>query len=139
MGSSAQNTRPTRARQVFPGAESRQDGANHPTPHTACAFSVKHHDVVPPQLCRSIDSKEVVQQNQQTKLCVKEEPQATLFSLTPSPRPDPDPEWSPGASPAPGPDRPRKKYARTNPPRPPTGPYPTEKKERKKAQNRTAA
>lgn len=74
-----------------------------------------------------------------TKLCVKEEPQATLLSLTPSPRPDPDPEWSPGASPAPGPDRPRKKYARTNPPRPPTGPYPTEKKERKKAQNRTAA
>merc|ERR1719189_1572951 len=74
-----------------------------------------------------------------TKLCVKEEPQTTLLSLTPSPRPDPDPEWSPGASPAPGPDRPRKKYARTNPPRPPTGPYPTEKKERKKAQNRTAA
>merc|ERR1712121_78671 len=34
---------------------------------------------------------------------------------------------------------PRKKYARSKPPTPPTGPYPTDKKERKKAQNRTAA
>jgi len=33
----------------------------------------------------------------------------------------------------------RKKYARAKPPTAPTGPYPTEKKERKKAQNRTAA
>lgn len=33
----------------------------------------------------------------------------------------------------------KKKYARSKPPQPPTGPYPTEKKERKKAQNRTAA
>jgi len=34
---------------------------------------------------------------------------------------------------------PRKKYARSKPLTPPTGPYPTDKKERKKAQNRTAA
>jgi len=33
----------------------------------------------------------------------------------------------------------RKKYARSKPPTAPTGPYPTDKKERKKAQNRTAA
>jgi len=33
----------------------------------------------------------------------------------------------------------RKKYARTKQPTAPTGPYPTDKKERKKAQNRTAA
>merc|ERR1712130_951082 len=33
----------------------------------------------------------------------------------------------------------KKKYARSKPPQPPTGPYPIEKKERKKAQNRTAA
>lgn len=33
----------------------------------------------------------------------------------------------------------RKKYARAKPPTAPAGPYPTEKKERKKAQNRTAA
>merc|ERR1711915_496703 len=53
-------------------------------------------------------------------------------------------EWSP--SPASvssksgsGPMRPRKKYARSKPPQAPTGPYPTDKKERKKAQNRTAA
>merc|ERR1712142_187566 len=58
---------------------------------------------------------------------------------TPSPgyTQDSDPEWSP--SPASGPMRPRKKYARSKPPQAPTGPYPTDKKERKKAQNRTAA
>lgn len=62
---------------------------------------------------------------------------------------DTDPEWSP--SPAsntslltqilspPEQTKHRKKYARSRPPQPPTGPYPVEKKERKKAQNRTAA
>merc|ERR1712227_497957 len=35
--------------------------------------------------------------------------------------------------------KPRKKYARSKPPKAPVGPYPTDKKERKKAQNRTAA
>merc|ERR1719365_111693 len=63
---------------------------------------------------------------------------------TPSPGStlDTDPEWSPSpasvSSPA-GPIRPRKKYARSKPPQAPNGPYPTDKKERKKAQNRTAA
>merc|ERR1719336_3272213 len=63
---------------------------------------------------------------------------------TPSPgsTQDTDPEWSPSpasvSSPS-GPIRPRKKYARSKPPKAPTGPYPTDKKERKKAQNRTAA
>merc|ERR1711976_768508 len=55
---------------------------------------------------------------------------------------DSDPEWSPSpasVSSPPGPMRPRKKYARSKPPQAPTGPYPTDKKERKKAQNRTAA
>merc|ERR1711902_26226 len=56
--------------------------------------------------------------------------------------PDTDPEWSPSpaslASP-PSQNKPRKKYARSKPPQAPTGPYPTDKKERKKAQNRTAA
>jgi len=62
---------------------------------------------------------------------------------------DTDPEWAP--SPSPSPRSPkvkntlsvtktiRKKYARKIPPQPPVGPYPVEKKERKKAQNRTAA
>merc|ERR1719219_2228561 len=62
---------------------------------------------------------------------------------------DTDPDWSP--SPAsdtsfdtkilspPQQTKHRKKYARTRPPQPPSGPYPVEKKERKKAQNRTAA
>jgi len=52
-----------------------------------------------------------------------------------------DQDWSP--SPAsvssPGSVKPRKKYQRTKPPKCPVGPYPTDKKERKKAQNRTAA
>ena len=52
-----------------------------------------------------------------------------------------DPEWSP--SPASvtsiNSERPRKKYQRSKPPKCPSGPYPTDKKERKKAQNRTAA
>merc|ERR1719499_1877299 len=76
------------------------------------------------------------------------------FSQDPSPRNSPrntpspgytqdsDPEWSPSpasVSSPPGPMRPRKKYARSKPPQAPTGPYPTDKKERKKAQNRTAA
>jgi len=77
-------------------------------------------------------------------------------SLTPSPTPSPapsnistydtDPEWVPspsGGSPlrtlAPTSRTIKKKYQRSKPPTPPTGPYPVEKKERKKAQNRTAA
>merc|ERR1712025_940129 len=56
--------------------------------------------------------------------------------------PDTDPEWSPSpasqASP-PSQNKPRKRYARSKPPKAPVGPYPTDKKERKKAQNRTAA
>ena len=57
---------------------------------------------------------------------------------------DTDPEWSPSpASPqdiAKASSRPRKKYERTKKPKAPSvAPYPTDKKERKKAQNRTAA
>lgn len=36
-------------------------------------------------------------------------------------------------------NKPRRKYQRKEKPQPPVGPYPTDKKERKKAQNRTAA
>jgi len=56
-----------------------------------------------------------------------------------------DPDWSPSPV-SPGSlveetsaVKPRKKYARSKPPKAPVGPYPTDKKERKKAQNRTAA
>merc|ERR1712038_544574 len=62
---------------------------------------------------------------------------------------DSDPEWSPSPA-SPGQwsllaskaeqAKPRKKYARSKPPTPPAAsPYPADKKERKKAQNRTAA
>merc|ERR1712024_382601 len=57
---------------------------------------------------------------------------------------DTDPEWVPSpCSPlrtiATEPRTLKKKYQRKKPPTPPTGPYPVEKRERKKAQNRTAA
>merc|ERR1712133_344994 len=60
---------------------------------------------------------------------------------------DTDPEWVPSplnnspSSCSNPPNKPtvRRKYQRTKPLVPPSGPYPVEKKERKKAQNRTAA
>merc|ERR1719213_994379 len=51
---------------------------------------------------------------------------------------DTDPEWSPSPasiSSPPAQTKPRKKYARSKPPKAPTGPYPTDKKERKKAES----
>merc|ERR1711899_268469 len=63
---------------------------------------------------------------------------------------DTDPEWVPSPCSSVSPSSPlrtissesrvvKKKYQRKKPPTPPVGPYPLEKKERKKAQNRTAA
>merc|ERR1719225_1866764 len=64
---------------------------------------------------------------------------------------DSDPEWTPSPGPIspaqlslisrkPEQTKTRKKYARSKPPSPPSvAPYPVDKKERKKAQNRTAA
>jgi len=60
---------------------------------------------------------------------------------------DTDPEWVPSSVSPSSPLRTistesrtvKKKYQRKKPPTPPTGPYPVEKRERKKAQNRTAA
>merc|ERR550539_1338928 len=64
---------------------------------------------------------------------------------------DSDPEWTPSPGPVspaqlsllsrkPEQTKTRKKYARSKPPSPPSvAPYPVDKKERKKAQNRTAA
>merc|ERR1712233_264033 len=69
-------------------------------------------------------------------------PAESLVSVNQDPLPSPRNMNSPSpgsVSSQPGPMRPRKKYARSKPPQAPTGPYPTDKKERKKAQNRTAA
>jgi len=77
-------------------------------------------------------------------------PESPTESLSTSlPDLDSDPEWSPAPlSPAqslllasePQQAKPRKKYARSKPPSPPAAsPYPADRKERKKAQNRTAA
>lgn len=87
-----------------------------------------------------------------TTSCMTEDGQNVIIIIAPpSPAPstssnyDTDPEWVP--SPTPSPLRTlspssttiKKKYQRSKPPTPPIGPYPVEKKERKKAQNRTAA
>lgn len=87
-----------------------------------------------------------------TTSCITEDGQNVIIIIAP-PSPaasttssyDTDPEWVP--SPTSNTLRTlsststtiKKKYQRLKPPTPPTGPYPVEKKERKKAQNRTAA
>jgi len=96
--------------------------------------------------------------------CVTEDGQNVIFIVAP-PSPahsnaslahsnfyasDTDPEWVPSPSSSVSPSSPlriistesrtvKKKYQRKKPPTPPTGPYPVEKRERKKYQNRTAA
>merc|ERR1711974_272485 len=89
--------------------------------------------------------------------CVTEDGQNVIIIIAP-PSParsniyasDTDPEWVPSPSSSVNPSSPlrtsstesravKKKYQRKKPPTPPVGPYPVEKRERKKAQNRTAA
>jgi len=89
--------------------------------------------------------------------CVTEDGQNVVIIVAP-PSPahsnfyasDTDPEWVPSPSSSVSPSSPlrtistesrtvKKKYQRKKPPTPPTGPYPVEKRERKKYQNRTAA
>jgi len=89
--------------------------------------------------------------------CVTEDGQNVVIIVAP-PSPaqsnfyasDTDPEWVPSPSTSLSPSSPlrtissesravKKKYQRKKPPTPPMGPYPVEKRERKKAQNRTAA
>merc|ERR1719336_3529376 len=89
--------------------------------------------------------------------CVTEDGQNVIIIIAP-PSPahsnvyasDTDPEWVPSPCSSVSPSSPlrtistesrtvKKKYQRKKPPTPPVGPYPLEKKERKKAQNRTAA
>jgi hypothetical protein len=89
--------------------------------------------------------------------CVTEDGQNVIIIVAP-PSPahsnfyasDTDPEWVPSPCSPVSPSSPlrtissesrtlKKKYQRKNPPTPPVGPYPVEKRERKKAQNRTAA
>lgn len=87
-----------------------------------------------------------------TTSCVTEDGQSVIIIIAPpSPAPstassyDTDPEWVPSPSSSPLRNLSststtiKKKYQRSKPPIPPAGPYPVEKKERKKAQNRTAA
>jgi len=86
----------------------------------------------------------------QTTSCITEDGQNVIIIIAPPSPPtsnyDTDPEWVPSpSSEALRTIQPtsttikKKKYQRSKPPTPPSGPYPVEKRERKKAQNRTAA
>jgi len=100
---------------------------------------------------------EEVLQGAVSTTCVTEDGQNVIIIVAP-PSPahsnvytsDTDPEWVPSPASSVSPSSPlrtissesrgvKKKYQRKKPPTPPVGPYPLEKKERKKAQNRTAA
>merc|ERR1712203_255939 len=101
---------------------------------------------------------EEVPQGAVSTTCVTEDGQNVIIIVAP-PSPahsnnvytsDTDPEWVPSPASSVSPSSPlrtissesrgvKKKYQRKKPPTPPVGPYPLEKKERKKAQNRTAA
>jgi len=97
---------------------------------------------------------EEVLQGAVSTTCVTEDGQNVIIIVAP-PSPahsnvytsDTDPEWVPSSVSPSSPLRTissesravKKKYQRKKPPTPPVGPYPLEKKERKKAQNRTAA
>merc|ERR1711962_955154 len=96
---------------------------------------------------------EEVLQGAVSTTCVTEDGQNGIVIVAP-PSPvytsDTDPEWVPSPGSSVSPSSPlrtistesravKKKYQRKKPPTPPVGPYPLEKKERKKAQNRTAA
>merc|ERR1719436_479397 len=74
---------------------------------------------------------------------VTEDGQSVIIIVAPA-SPDTDPEWKPQdalrtLATKSATIQKRKKYARSKPPTPPPATYPKEKKERKKAQNRTAA
>merc|ERR1719464_169051 len=104
-----------------------------------------------------VDETDQTEQLSLSSSLVTPEGQKVIIIIAPSspaeslPTTDSDPEWSPSPSPLspaqvsllssqPEQPRPRKKYARSKPPSPPSvAPYPADKKERKKAQNRTAA
>jgi len=74
-------------------------------------------------------------------------PAPSVYTLSPRPAASPagstgsgsDYEWTPSPQSVSTIGKARKKYQRKTPTVPPTGPYPKEKKERKKAQNRSAA
>lgn len=84
-----------------------------------------------------------------TTSCITEDGQNVIIIIAPPSPPtsnyDTDPEWVPSPSSEalrtlqPSSTTIKKKYQRSKPPTPPSGPYPVEKRERKKAQNRTAA
>merc|ERR1719412_2899564 len=108
-----------------------------------------------------VDETEHTQQLSLNPSLVTPEGQNVIIIIAPSPSSpassitattcDSDPEWTPSPGPAspgqlsvvsrkPEERKTRKKYARSKPPPPPcVAPHPVDKKERKKAQNRTAA
>merc|ERR1719445_2938796 len=98
-----------------------------------------------------VSSSLVTPEGQKVIIIIAPSSPAESVTNTASTSGESDPEWSPSPGPLspaqlsllntrPGQTKARKKYARAKPPSPPSvTPYPADKKERKKAQNRTAA
>merc|ERR1712018_353836 len=99
----------------------------------------------------SLNPSLVTPEGQNVIIIIAPSPPAESVTTTIASSCDSDPEWTPSPGPVspaqlslisrkPEQTKTRKKYARSKPPSPPcVAPYPVDKKERKKAQNRTAA
>merc|ERR1719415_477342 len=102
-------------------------------------------------LNNTLSSSIVTPEGQNVIIIIAPSSPAESVTTTASISTDSDPEWTPSPAPLspaqfsllstqPAQTKARKKYARSKPPTPPSvAPYPADKKERKKAQNRTAA
>merc|ERR1711971_834217 len=101
----------------------------------------------PNSILEALASGEVYMPNDQEFTLTEEALKGAVSTICAS---DTDPEWVPSPCSSVSPSSPlrtistesrtlKKKYQRKKPPTPPVGPYPVEKRERKKAQNRTAA
>merc|ERR1719411_2355300 len=98
-----------------------------------------------------VSSSLVTPEGQKVIIIIAPSSPAESVTNTASTSGESDPEWSPSPGPLspaqlsllntrPGQTKARKKYARAKPPSPPSvTPFPADKKERKKAQNRTSA
>lgn len=93
------------------------------------------------ELNNAVTTSMVTEDGQNVVIIIAPSSPSDSVSLSSPGQLESDPEWSPSpvSVTSPASIKPRKKYQRSKPAKCPVGPYPTDKKERKKAQNRTAA
>jgi len=103
--------------------------------------SVTDVDLSLAELNNAVTTNMVTEDGQNVVIIIAPSSPCDSVSLSSPGQLESDPEWSPSPASVTSitSERPRKKYQRSKPPKCPSGPYPTDKKERKKAQNRTAA